>query len=70
MLVLSRKIGEKLVINGNIVVTIIGFPKGKVRLGFDAPIDVIIMRQELTRRKLNDKDDRNEGASIQPPDRS
>lgn len=47
ILVLSRKIGEKIVINNDITVTVIDIERGKIRLGFIAPRDVPIMRAEL-----------------------
>jgi carbon storage regulator len=47
MLVLSRKIGERVNIGGGIVVTVLGINGDKVRLGFDAPVDVPILRQEI-----------------------
>jgi len=47
MLVLSRKLGEKIVIDGNIFVTIVDVERGKVRLGIDAPRDVQVDRQEI-----------------------
>ena len=47
MLVLSRKLGEKIMINDNIVVTIIDIDRGKIRIGIEAPRDVPIFRQEL-----------------------
>jgi len=51
MLVLSRHIGEKIVINNNIIVTIteVRSIKGKVvvKLGFEAPRHIPIVREEL-----------------------
>ncbi len=47
MLVLSRKPNEKVVINGNIVVTIVRIDRNQVRIGIEAPGDVPIQRQEL-----------------------
>lgn len=47
MLVLSRKIGEKIYINENICITVVDIDRGKIRLGIDAPRDVPIFRQEL-----------------------
>lgn len=47
MLVLSRKTGEKLVIGDGITVTIVEINGNRVRLGFDAPDDVRILRAEL-----------------------
>ena len=47
MLVLSRKLGEKIYINENICITIVDIDRGKIRLGIEAPRDVPIYRQEL-----------------------
>jgi carbon storage regulator len=47
MLVLSRKENERLVIDGNIVVTVVRVAGGKVRLGIEAPADVQVKREEL-----------------------
>ncbi len=47
MLVLSRKLGEKIIIGDNISITIIDIDRGKVRLGIEAPRSVPVYRQEL-----------------------
>jgi carbon storage regulator CsrA len=47
MLVLTRKIGEKVVIGNNVTVTVVRSEDGRVRLGIDAPGDVRILRGEL-----------------------
>ena len=48
MLVLTRKIGEKIIIGGNITVTILDGGRGEgVRIGIDAPRDVSIHRSEV-----------------------
>jgi carbon storage regulator len=47
MLVLSRKLGEKIFINDNICITVVDIDRGKIRLGIEAPRDVPIFRQEL-----------------------
>lgn len=47
MLVLSRKLGEKIYISDNICITIVDIDRGKIRLGIEAPRDVPIFRQEL-----------------------
>jgi carbon storage regulator len=50
MLVLSRKEGERLVIDGNIVITVVKVGGGGVRLGIEAPPAVSIKRTELLSR--------------------
>lgn len=48
MLVVSRKHGEQIVINGNIVVTIIEVRGDKVRVGIQAPKDITVHRREVS----------------------
>jgi carbon storage regulator len=47
MLVLSRKLGEKIYIGENVCITVVDIDRGKIRLGIEAPRDVPIYRQEL-----------------------
>ncbi len=47
MLVLSRKLNEKIVINGNIVVTVVKIDRNQVRIGIEAPGDVPVFREEI-----------------------
>jgi carbon storage regulator len=47
MLVLTRKLMEKLFIGDNICVTVVRLEGGQVRLGIDAPRDVPVVRAEL-----------------------
>ena len=52
MLILTRRIGEALIINGNIRVELLGIKGNQVRLGIDAPLDIVIDREEIHERKL------------------
>lgn len=52
MLVLTRRIGEQIIIADNIRVTITAIQGDKVRLGIDAPPDVQVDRQEVHERRL------------------
>jgi carbon storage regulator len=47
MLILSRKPGEEVVIDDNIILTVVAIRGNQVRLGFTAPSNVSIQRQEL-----------------------
>ena len=47
MLVLSRKKGEAIVINNDVVITVVEIRGDKVRLGIVAPKDVPVHRQEV-----------------------
>lgn len=47
MLVLSRKLNEKIIIDGNIIVTVVKIDRNQVRIGIEAPGEVPIQREEL-----------------------
>jgi carbon storage regulator len=50
MLVLSRKLGESIVIGGNITITVLESRGDKVRLGIEAPKEVSVHRAEVFAR--------------------
>ncbi len=47
MLVLSRKLNEKIVINGNITITVVKIDRNQVRLGIEAPGQIPVYREEI-----------------------
>jgi carbon storage regulator len=47
MLVLSRKLGEKIVIGDSIVVTVVKIDRNQIRLGIEAPHEVPVYREEI-----------------------
>ena len=47
MLVLSRKVGEKILIGNKISVTVVRVGQGAVRIGVEAPDDLVIVREEI-----------------------
>ncbi len=47
MLVLSRKVNEKIVIDGGIVITVVKIEGGQVRLGVEAPKQIKVFREEI-----------------------
>ncbi len=51
MLVLTRRIGETVVIDGNIKVTIVSVKGDRVRIGIDAPESVRVDREEIHERR-------------------
>ena len=51
MLVLSRKIGESIIIDGGITVTVVAVNGNKVRIGISAPPDVTVDREEVHARR-------------------
>lgn len=55
MLVLSRKTNESIIINHNIKIVVLEIQGNKVRLGFEAPQDVTIVRRELEAKTRQDQ---------------
>ncbi|MFZ3209187.1 MAG: carbon storage regulator CsrA [Geobacteraceae bacterium] len=53
MLILTRKVGESIVINDNIRIKVVEFKGSQVRIGIEAPPDVRVCRAEV-----NDKPQR------------
>ena len=47
MLVLSRKVGERILIGDQIAITVVRLAQGGVRLGIEAPHDLLVVREEL-----------------------
>lgn len=50
MLVLTRRVNERIMIGDNIVVTVLEVRGDQVRLGIDAPRDVKVFREEVVLR--------------------
>jgi len=51
MLILSRKVGEKLVIDGNITVEVVRIQGNRITLGIVAPQEVKVLRGELDQKQ-------------------
>jgi carbon storage regulator len=51
MLVLSRRESQRIKLGDSIVVTVIRVAGDRVRLGIEAPLDVVVLREELNARK-------------------
>ncbi len=62
MLVLRRKVGESIVLDGVINVSVLAVEGERVKIGISAPADVTIVREELLRIVA---DAANNGASVQ-----
>ena len=50
MLILTRKVGETVMVGNDVTVTIVGVKGSQIRLGINAPRDVSIHRREIYER--------------------
>jgi carbon storage regulator len=50
MLILTRRVGETVVIGDDIIITVLGMKGGQVRLGVKAPREISVHREEILER--------------------
>ena len=50
MLLLTRRVGESIIIGDDIVITVLGVKGNNVRIGIDAPKNVSVHREEIKQR--------------------
>ena len=56
MLILARRVGQTLMVGDDITVTIVGVKANQVRIGINAPKDVIVHREEIYERIRREQD--------------
>jgi carbon storage regulator len=68
MLILTRRVGETLVIGDDVTVTVLGVRGNQVRLGVNAPKDIAVHREEIYQRIQNEKDSSNSAETAENGD--
>lgn len=65
MLILTRRVGETLMIGDDVSVTVLGVKGNQVRIGIDAPKDVAVHREEIYDR-IRDEEAMSNGNELEP----
>jgi len=63
MLILTRRVGETLMVGDEVTVTVLGVKGNQVRLGVNAPKDVAVHREEIYERIKREQDDGGESSA-------
>jgi len=67
MLILTRRVGEALMIGDNVTLTVLGVKGNQVRIGVNAPKDIPVHREEIYERIQREKSQNSEGSHNEWP---
>jgi len=65
MLILTRRVGETLMIGDDVAVTVLGVKENQVRIGIDAPREVAVHREEIYERIKAEKEQDQLGDTVE-----
>ena len=67
MLILTRRVGETIVIGDDVIITVLGIKGNQVRIGINAPKDVSVHREEIYQRIQQEKNTTPATAAVAAP---
>lgn len=67
MLILTRRVGETVMIGDNVTVTVLGVKGNQVRIGVNAPKEIAVHREEIFERIKREKEAASEAAQKEAP---
>lgn len=68
MLILTRRVGETLMIGDEVTITVLGVKGNQVRIGVNAPRDIAVHREEIYERIKREKTEQDTQQSGTAPD--